>query len=71
MDSDSLRLVSKDFKYCGYKVCGKPHWSGQGLFSKPTVATGLREPLKTYCDVLCYVKDIVYQETGKFCEVVL
>ena len=70
MDIATLKLLTKDFKYCSYKVCGKPHWSSDGLFSKPTRATGLREPLKVYCDVVCYAEDTVYEETGKICEVV-
>ena len=70
MDSDTLKLITEDFKYCGYKVCGRPHWTGQGLFSKPSGGADWHNPTKVYCDVVCYAKDIIYQEIGIFSEVV-
>ena len=57
-----------EFKYCAYKVCGKPHWSSRGLFLRSVAGVGWSSP-KLYCDVICCAKDVVYQETGKVCEV--
>ena len=68
MDKDTLALLTTEFKYCSYKVCGKPHWSGRGLFSRPEGGIGWSDP-KRYCNVVCYAKDVVYEETGRICEV--
>ena len=56
-------------KYCGYKYCGKYHWTSQGLFSK-TESGSEWSNVKVFCDVICYAKDLVMEETGRVCEVV-
>ena len=69
MEDNTLTLLTKKFRYCSYKVCGKPHWSSDGLFSKPLAGEGWSVS-KIYCNVVCYAKNTVYEETGKICEVV-
>ena len=65
-----LHMITKDFKYCRYKVCGKPHWTAQGLFSRSQGTSTWNNP-KIFCDVICYAKDLLLNETGKVYEVVL
>ena len=62
-------ITSVETKYCGYKECGKPHWTSVGLFSRPVGGPGWSES-KVFCDVICYAKDLVMKETGRVCEVV-
>ena len=69
MEENTLALLTTKFRYCSYKVCGKPHWSSDGLFSRPVGGIGW-SITKIYCNVICYAEDTVYEETGKVCEVV-
>ena len=69
MDRDTFKQYMKGFKYCGYRECGKPHWTSQGLFSKPSGGSDWYNPTKVYCNVICYAQDVVYEETGRICEV--
>tara|TARA_B100000749_G_scaffold63084_1_gene46558 strand:+ start:1271 stop:1486 length:216 start_codon:yes stop_codon:yes gene_type:complete len=62
-------ITNVDPVYCGYNVCGRSHWTKVGLFSRPVKGPGWSES-KVFCDVICYAKDLVMEETGRVCEVV-
>ena len=62
-------ITDVDLVYCGYNVCGRSHWTKVGLFSRSIGGPGWSES-KVFCDVICYAKDLVMEETGRVCEVV-